>query len=95
MNTVPQDSLRKTDVSPQSEERLLLSDCVRTALTDYFQRLDGHPVGDLYEMVIAEVERPLILTVLEHCGYNQSKAAQALGLSRSTLRKKITHYGLD
>jgi Fis family transcriptional regulator len=32
---------------------------------------------------------------LEHSGYNQTKAAKALGLSRSTLRKKLEHYGLS
>jgi Fis family transcriptional regulator len=46
-------------------------------------------------MVIAEVERPLIQAVLEQYGYNQCKTAQALGLSRSTLRKKINLYGLE
>ncbi|MBS1214709.1 MAG: DNA-binding protein Fis [Proteobacteria bacterium] len=74
---------------------LVLSEHVRLVMKDYFSRLDGHQVSELHAMVISEVERPLIQTVLEHCGYNQSKAAQMLGLSRSTLRKKITQYGLE
>lgn len=74
---------------------LLLSESVRIAVGDYFSRLDGHSVNGLYAMVLSEVERPLIQIVLEHCGHNQSKAAQVLGLSRSTLRKKIVQYGLE
>jgi Fis family transcriptional regulator len=46
-------------------------------------------------MVINEVERPLIQTVMEQCGQNQSKAALMLGLSRSTLRKKIAGFTHD
>jgi len=76
-------------------QALLLSEQVRVAVGDYFAKLGDHSVHGLYAMVLEEVERPLIQTVLEHCGHNQSKAAQVLGLSRSTLRKKMTQYGLD
>jgi Fis family transcriptional regulator len=71
-----------------------LGECVRAALRQYFTQLDGHEATGLHAMVIAEVEKPLIETVLEQCGHNQSKAAQVLGLSRSTLRKKMTQYGI-
>jgi Fis family transcriptional regulator len=60
----------------------------------YFSQLNGHdPVG-LHTMVISEVEKPLLEAALEHSGYNQTKAAKALGLSRSTLRKKMDQYGI-
>ena len=75
-----------------SVQPLLLSDHVRLAVTDYVTRLDGEEIGNLYGMVLNEVERPLIQTVMELCGQNQSKAAQMLGLSRSTLRKKLSSY---
>ena len=74
---------------------LILSEHVRMALRNYFARLDGHDATDLYSMVISEVEKPLIETVLEQCGHNQSRAAQVLGLSRSTLRKKMSHHGIE
>lgn len=70
----------------------VLSELVRQALQQYFARLDGAGVTDLYALVIGEVEKPLIETVLEQCGHNQSRAAQVLGLSRSTLRKKMSQY---
>ena len=73
----------------------VLSEHVRLALRDYFFQMDGHETTGLYAMVLGEVEKPLIETVLEQCGHNQSKAAQVLGLSRSTLRKKMTHYGIE
>lgn len=77
------------------EGALLLSEQVKRALQSYFTQLDGFPVNDLYAMVIREVEKPLLLTVLEQAGYNQTKAAQMLGLSRSTLRKKMAQFGLE
>lgn len=72
-----------------------LSECVRTALRDYFQNLDGHDVTGLYRLVNDEVERPLFETVLEYTGGNQTRAASVLGISRSTLRKKIALYQLQ
>lgn len=77
-----------------AEQPLLLCDHVRLAVTDYLARLNGDKVSNLYAMVLSEIERPLIQAVLEQCGHNQSKAAQMLGLSRSTLRKKMAALGL-
>ena len=72
-----------------------LSDCVRNALENYFNHLDGHGSQDLYRMVIEEVERPLFTCVMQHLGGNQTRAAELLGISRSTLRKKLSQYDLD
>jgi len=74
---------------------LPLSGHVRIAVERYFSQLNGHSACGLYGMVIGEVEKPLIQTVLDHCGHNQTKAAGILGMSRSTLRKKMQHYGLE
>jgi Fis family transcriptional regulator len=43
-------------------------------------------------MVIEEVEKPLLESVMNYCGGNQTKAAKCLGLNRGTLRKKLKHY---
>jgi Fis family transcriptional regulator, factor for inversion stimulation protein len=71
-----------------------LSTHVKSRINLYFAQLNGHDAVNLYAMVIGEVERPLLEATLEHTGYNQSKAAKALGLSRSTLRKKLEYYGI-
>lgn len=83
------------DPSPSKEGNSVLSSHVREALRTYFARLDGHGASNLYELVLSEVEQPLIETVLEHCEHNQTKAAQCLGLSRSTLRKKMQIYRIE
>jgi Fis family transcriptional regulator len=41
-----------------------------------------------------EVERPLLESVMDYYSGNQSKAAEALGLNRGTLRKKLKQYGI-
>jgi Fis family transcriptional regulator len=72
-----------------------LRECVREAVDNYFTQLNGHAVSNLYDLVLAEVEGPLLRTVLEHTAGNQTQAAQLLGISRSTLRKKLAQYAID
>ncbi|MGE5155467.1 MAG: helix-turn-helix domain-containing protein [Bdellovibrio bacteriovorus] len=72
-----------------------LSKCVEEALRVYLHTTDGHDVSDLHRLVIAEVERPLFTTVMRHVDGNLSHAAKILGLTRSTLRKRLTDYGID
>lgn len=67
---------------------------VKTALEHYFTQINGHKIVGLHALVMSEVEKPLIATTLEHTGFNQSKAAEILGMSRSTLRKKIEQYDI-
>lgn len=66
----------------------------RTALDNYFADLDGQAPGNLYDMMVGEVEHALFASVMEHTRGNQSKAAEILGINRSTLRKKLRIYGL-
>ncbi len=47
------------------------------------------PAAGLYERVLMEVERPLIMLTLDATRGNQVRAAEVLGLNRNTLRKKI------
>lgn len=64
------------------------------ALNDYFRNLNGDRPGDLYDLVIGEVERPLFKAVLDYTEGNQSQAAGILGINRGTLRKKLRSYSL-
>ncbi len=64
------------------------------ALNQYFTTLNGDRPGDLYDLVIGEVERPLFKAVMDYTQGNQSQAAGILGLNRGTLRKKLRTYSL-
>jgi Fis family transcriptional regulator, factor for inversion stimulation protein len=48
----------------------------------------------LYNHVLQEVEKPLLLLALQRCAGNQLKAAALLGINRNTLRKKMREHGL-
>jgi Fis family transcriptional regulator len=65
------------------------------ALSDYFDSLNGHRPGRLYELVMREVELPLFQAVMDYAHGNQSRAANILGINRGTLRKKLREYGLS
>jgi two-component system nitrogen regulation response regulator GlnG len=51
-------------------------------------------INDLYNMVLHQMERPLLRIILEKTGGNQLQAAKILGINRNTLRKKITTLGI-
>jgi Fis family transcriptional regulator len=67
---------------------------VDKALRRYFVHLEDEPVTDLHQMVMSEVEAPLLQAVMRYSGNNQSKASTMLGLNRGTLRTKLKQYGL-
>jgi len=71
-----------------------LHDSVRQALESYFTQLKGSSPDNLYDLVLAEIEVPLLQAVMEYTRENQSRAAILLGLSRGTLRKKLKLYGI-
>lgn len=68
---------------------------VQSALQAYFRQLDGQMPADLYKLVLQEVEHPLLETVMQYTRGNQTKAAEILGINRSTLRKKLKQYGME
>jgi two-component system nitrogen regulation response regulator GlnG len=76
-------------------EDLAFEEMVKAKLAGLLARIDGYPVHDLYDKVLARVERPLFDLVLAHTGGNQVKAAEILGLNRNTLRKKLADLGME
>jgi len=80
-------------ISEQDNERI--NECVRNVLITYFKDMDTHIAGDLYQLVLSEVEKPLFETVMQHTNNNQSKAAAILGINRGTLRKKLKQYHIE
>ncbi len=81
-------------VEKSTADTMTLRDSVEQALENYFAQLDGAPVKDVYNMVLSEVEAPLLEQVLKYTRNNQTKASVLLGLNRGTLRKKLKQYGL-
>lgn len=67
---------------------------VEISLRDYLEKLNGETPANLYRMVVDEVEKPLLAIILEHAQGNQSRAAEMLGINRSTLRKKLRAHDL-
>lgn len=76
------------------QQHVPLNECVSNALKAYFEALEGEPASNLYQMLMNEVEVPLLRATLEHTHGNQCRAAEILGINRGTLRKKIKQYGL-
>jgi Fis family transcriptional regulator len=71
-----------------------LRHCVEQAMADYFHDLDGQHCTDLYQLVLQEVEAPMLTAVMKYTRNNQCKAAEMLNLNRGTLRKKLKQYDL-
>ena len=71
-----------------------LRDSAAEAIAHFLSTLDGEACSDLYDMVLQEVEEPLLRAVLDYTQQNQSHASAMLGLNRGTLRKKLRQYGL-
>ena len=86
---------QERDTATQQEtKRQTIRECVAASLSDYFDKVDHDNISELYELVLSEVEAPLLETVMRHTRSNQSKASIMLGLNRGTLRKKLKKYGM-
>jgi Fis family transcriptional regulator len=83
-----------TSELPVITEQKSLRDYVSEAMQRYFEDLDGQDTKELYDIVMAEVEPPLLEAAMKYTGQNQSKTAALLGLNRGTLRKKLKQYNL-
>jgi len=90
--TEPSES--RAEAPPTGDESLV--DAVERHLNTYFAaHANSLPPNGLYDRIIREVERPLILKCLDATRGNQIRAADLLGLNRNTLRKKIRDLGIQ
>jgi Fis family transcriptional regulator len=71
-----------------------ITECIETQLQSYLNDLKGTPPTDIYQMVLAVVEKPMLELIMQHAKQNQSLAAQFLGINRNTLHKKLAEHQL-
>ena len=71
-----------------------IAQCIEQNLRQYFKDLDGTEPCGVYDMVLHQVEKPMLICVMEQCGGNQSKAAAILWVNPTTLRHKPQEQGL-
>jgi Fis family transcriptional regulator, factor for inversion stimulation protein len=71
-----------------------ITECIETQLQSYLNDLKSTPPTDIYDMVLAVVEKPMLELVMQHAKQNQSLAAQYLGINRNTLHKKLLEHKL-
>ena len=76
------------------EDRKSLKYQVGLALRRYFKELDGNKATNVFEMVIKEVEKPMLEEVMKFCNGNKSQASKILGINRVTLRSKLKQYNI-
>ena len=86
---------RREPIARTSTRAIPLRTMTAEALDSYFSTLNGHKPGQLYDLVLREVEEPLFKAVLDYAAGNQSRAAEILGINRGTLRKKLRQFGLS
>jgi Fis family transcriptional regulator len=82
------------DDNPQTIHASNLRDAVTVAVRAYLDELDGQLSTDVYQMVLAEIEAPLLAEIMAYTRNNQTRASLMLGLNRGTLRKKLKQYHL-
>jgi Fis family transcriptional regulator len=68
---------------------------IQQRLETFFSRMRGQRAAGLYAAVMREVERPLIAGALARARGVRSAAAEALGIDRGTLARRMKALGLD
>ena len=71
-----------------------IAQCIEQNLRQYFKDLDGTEPCGVYDMVLHQVEKPMLICVMEQCGGDRSKDAGGFLSNRNTLRKKLQQHGL-
>ena len=71
-----------------------LRETVQNSIRNYLKDMGNAQAEDLYQILLSEVEPPLIEEVLRHTRNNQSRAARILGITRNTLRAKLHRYDI-
>ncbi len=71
-----------------------LRDAAARVVRRYLHDLNGSECRDLYDLMLSQVERPVLEEALRHCGGNLTRTSELLGMNRATLRKKLAELGI-
>jgi Fis family transcriptional regulator len=88
METIQMHTAERTQVSAN------LTEAVEHSVDQYLKILGNPDSANVYELVLEQIEEPLLRKVLKFVRNNQVRAAKLLGISRGTLRKKMKKYGM-
>jgi len=78
-----------------TEQDIPLRQHVQKTISRYLHDMGHTQPANLYQMLLAEIEPPLIEEILRCTGGNQSRAADMLGMTRNTLRTKMQRYSIS
>ena len=78
----------------ESKTKTFLENWLQRTVKQYVVAMNDHGGGQLYDLILSGVEKPQVEVVLKETDGNQTQAANVLGISRNTLRKKIKEYNL-
>ena len=83
------------EAKAQERRELSLEEIVLARVRAYIAELRGHQPENLYQIIMPQLERPLIRVAMEEAGWRQSRAAKMLGIHRNTLRVRLKALGLE
>lgn len=91
--TVKREKLSKSPAKAPAKSKVInVKHAMDMILDDYFKNLNGQKPRNIHKMIMGHAEHRLIEGTMKRAEYNQSKAAEMLGLNRSTLRSKLERY---
>jgi Fis family transcriptional regulator, factor for inversion stimulation protein len=85
---------KKILIKEANIDAITLKQVVKDTLRNYFANIGSEQPVDFYNILLEEIERPLLEVLINYTHYNQVKMANILGISRGTLRKKLKQYGM-
>ena len=86
------DVIEQQEIAPATSQEQGLQEIIYNLVNKFLAENKGSSINDLYDMILQEVEPPLLQAVMEKKRGNQLQAAKLLGISRGTIRKKLQRY---
>lgn len=94
LSTTDKKRIFEDTMNADSQQAIPLRQHVQNTISRYLKDMGKTAPENLYQMLMAEIEPPLIEEVLKCTGGNQSRASNILGITRNTLRTKMQRYSI-